>query len=100
MDSIRQKIPFSELLAQLAEECTELAHAALKLRRCMDGTNPTPKSRYNAELAMLEEIADVLLCLKVCGFEDGQFRETEKQKLARWKDRLSNDLLGQHNRDL
>lgn len=34
----------SELLAQLAEEAAELAQAALKLRRALDGSNPTPKS--------------------------------------------------------
>lgn len=34
----------TEILAQLAEEASELAQAALKLRRAMDGTNPTPKS--------------------------------------------------------
>lgn len=46
-------LPKTEILAQLAEEASELAQAALKLRRALDGTNPTPKSiaeRQNASL--------------------------------------------------
>ena len=35
-------LPKTEILAQLAEEAAELAQAALKLRRSLDGTNPTP----------------------------------------------------------
>lgn len=34
--------PKAEVLAQMAEELTEAAQAALKLRRAMDGANPTP----------------------------------------------------------
>lgn len=36
-------LPKTEILAQLAEEASELAQAALKMRRALDGTNPTPK---------------------------------------------------------
>lgn len=31
-----------DILCQLAEEASELAQAALKLRRALTGTNPTP----------------------------------------------------------
>lgn len=36
-------LPKAEILAQLAEETSELAQAALKLRRAIDKENPTPK---------------------------------------------------------
>lgn len=36
-------LPDTEILAQLEEEASELAQAALTLRRALDGTNPTPK---------------------------------------------------------
>lgn len=36
-------LPKAEILAQLAEEASELAQAALKLRRAIDKENPTPK---------------------------------------------------------
>ena len=42
IDVIREILPQEELLAQLAEEASELAHAALKLRRVYDGRNYTP----------------------------------------------------------
>lgn len=42
-------LPKTEILAQLAEEASELAQAALKLRRALDGTNPTPKSVAECE---------------------------------------------------
>lgn len=42
-------LPKTEILAQLAEKASELAQAALKLRRALDGTNPTPKSVAECE---------------------------------------------------
>ncbi len=46
-------LPKTEILAQLAEEASELAQAALKLRRALDGTNPTPKSVEECQNASL-----------------------------------------------
>ena len=48
-------LPETEVLAQLAEEAAELAQAALKLRRVLDGTNPTPLSESEARAALAEE---------------------------------------------
>ena len=45
-------LPKTEILAQLAEEASELAQAALKLRRALDGTNPTPKSVAECEIGI------------------------------------------------
>ena len=58
-------IPATEILAQLAEELSELIQAVLKLRRAMDGKNPTPKTIEECRASMEEELADVLLCLWV-----------------------------------
>lgn len=41
MDKIRDYLSDAEIVAQLAEEASELAQVALKLRRVLDGTNPT-----------------------------------------------------------
>ena len=82
-----------ELLAQLAEECSEAAQAALKLRRAGSGENPTPVS---------EELADVMLSASVlfgCEFEDNDSRnlceevsdeiaDIAGEKLDRWRNRL------------
>lgn len=52
-----------ELLCQVAEEASELAQAALKLRRAIDGSNPTPKEDIECLDSMIEEVADLSLCL-------------------------------------
>ena len=82
-----------ELLAQLAEECAELGHAALKLRRALDGTNPTPVDWYEADAHWREEIGDVLLCLAVLGSMldgtlDADIRKGMERKAERWVERL------------
>lgn len=56
---IIETLPETERLAQLAEEAAELAQAALKLRRALDGTNPTPKTITEAKENLLEEYGDV-----------------------------------------
>lgn len=90
MSIIVDRIPQTELLAQLAEEATELAHAALKLRRAHDGTNPTPVSRGDALAAVKEEIADVWLLLELLGLDqyDADFVRVKREKLDRWIRRL------------
>lgn len=63
MDKISDYLSTSDLLCQLAEECSELAQAALKLKRAMDGTNPTPKSEQECWESLEEEMADVDLVI-------------------------------------
>lgn len=92
MDDILDHITLDEVLAQLAEEASELAQAALKLRRTMSKANPTPVTRHEAEEKLLEEIADVKLCLHVAGFESVQRKIKANriiyQKAERWLKRL------------
>lgn len=94
VSEVRSAVPRAELYAGLAEEAAELAHAALKCRRAIDGTNPTPVSEEAALAAVYEEVADVMLYLGTLGLIDGVdfINEVETtcmdDKLARWKDRL------------
>lgn len=87
---ITDRVPQAELLAQLAEEATELAHAALKLRRVYDGTNPTPVKRSDAFDNLKEEIADVKLLLMVLGLDKHfpEYAHLMAAKLQRWEQRL------------
>lgn len=80
-----------ELLAQLAEEGAELTHAALKLRRAKDGTNPTPVSIPKAVDALMEEIADVMLLVKLLHFDqyEEEIENIMDAKLQRWEKRLT-----------
>lgn len=87
---IRANLSYPALLAQLAEECAELSHAALKYRRAMVKENPTPVKTSAASAAMLEEIADILLVLRVIGIDmdSGYIVRVQEYKASRWVDRL------------
>lgn len=84
-------LPKTEILAQLAEEASELAQAALKLRRALDGTNPTPKSVEECKKAFEEEYADVVNCIIALDLDDAAFDRMWKmkhEKEIRWLSRL------------
>ena len=88
MASIKKKIPVCELMAGLAEEASELAQAALKLRRVWDQTNPTPKKEEEAVEDLFEEIGDVYLYVKMIGVPEYSIKEKAVTKLNRWSKRL------------
>lgn len=78
------------LLEQLAEECSELAQAALKLARLERGENPTPKTEEECVQALLEEMADVHLCMGVVrdSRSDYILDDIEIAKRERWAKRI------------
>lgn len=80
----------AELLAQLAEEATELAHAALKLRRTLSNDNPTPVNHDDALKNMIGEFADVALCAAVLGMDEytADMEKIAESKASRWAQRL------------
>lgn len=92
LDIVREKLSDPELLAQLAEEAAELAKAALKMRRVMDGANPTPVTFEQAHNNLLEEICDVETCVAALLYNTPtavQVRaELRAVKLERWAERL------------
>lgn len=57
-----EKIGEPAMLEQLAEEATELSHAALKLARIIRGENPTPVTEVEAWENVIEEFTDVSMC--------------------------------------
>lgn len=84
-------MPTVEILAQLAEESSELAQAALKLRREKMGTNPTQVSEEEALNNLCEEFADVLTCFCEIGLtQDNRDKifDLHDKKLDRWISRL------------
>lgn len=88
MNIIKEKMPVTELLAALAEECAELAQASLKLRRVFDKTSPTPITEEQAMERFYEEIADVQLTLKQIDIPWKYIQEIGEQKKSRWIERL------------
>lgn len=87
---IQDQLSDEELLAQLSEECNELAKAALKMRRVLDGRNPTPVRMPEAWANLQEEISDVLLCLRALeiDYNDPEYGVQMQAKLDRWVYRL------------
>lgn len=91
MSIITERIPVCELLAGLAEEAAELAQAALKLRRCYDGINPTPADPDRQYECLLEEIGDVELYIDQLSINRPVINDYKAAKLERWKRRLKEE---------
>lgn len=67
-----------------------LAQAALKLRRALDGANPTPVSVSSGWMGLREEYADVLCCVELL-FGESDYEicaHIRADKMRRWKARL------------
>lgn len=76
------KLGVDELLGQLTEECGELVQAAQKVRRARKGT--TPVSLDDALVKLIEECADVLLCIDALT-RMGLVDQTGLQFIGRYK---------------
>lgn len=83
------------VLEMMAEEATELAHAALKMARILRKENPTPVKQGEALSNLLEELADLENAKSewIYGqnFPSGMINvigDIRKRKLKRWEERL------------
>ena len=90
---IVEHIGVPALLEQLAEECCELAQASLKMARKLRDENPTPKSIEDIRDNLIEEIADVDVCLDRLEDETDivdrlELTTIEIDKKKRWQERL------------
>lgn len=92
LTNIAAKLGRAELLAGLAEEAAELSQAALKLRRVLDGRNPTPVTETEATLHLQEELTDVLLCAVTFGVDRTEIERFIRTKSARWSARVEGDV--------
>lgn len=90
VEYIKSKLDETERLLGLTEEALELALASLKLRRVLDGKNPTPVTEEQATANLLEEYGDVLNCVEVLitPEQNVQAMDTRHAKRSRWADRL------------
>jgi len=87
-----QEIGEAATLEQLAEECTELAKAALKKARIIRGENPTPVTLKESDAALREEWTDVVTCavyeLEI-RFDKNLYEAKQKRFQERWKSKIS-----------
>lgn len=91
LNHIIEALGTEELLAQLAEEAAELGKAALKLRRALNGKNPTPVSPAETLRNVREKMADVLLCSISVGLDENITERTIREKIPRWSGRIDHD---------
>lgn len=95
---IADMIPKRVAYTQLAEECTELAHAALKLGRKADPAQSYAMGdddRKGWLDNLIEEIANVQACIDVVlSYYEDKYSVIERimdikvEKINRWEDRL------------
>lgn len=90
---ISEHIGVEALLEQAAEECTEMAHACLKMARKLRDENPTPVSLESCTEKLTEETADVMLCINTLFeldvLEDDAVDKVITRKQVRWEDRIN-----------
>lgn len=87
---VKDYLTQAELLCQLAEEAAELASAASKMMRIIDGANPTPVTPEAGWKKLLEESADVQVCLgEILSIADWErVAHIRAEKENRWMQRL------------
>ena len=84
-----EDLPERKLLIQIAEEGAELSKAALKVVRAMEGDTPVPEAEARKNL--IEEMADVILTIRVktSKMEDDEIAGIMVLKYQRWRDRIN-----------
>ena len=100
---IIKEIGMPAMLEQCAEECAELSHACLKLSRHIRYENPTPVDLDTAQANLIEEIADVYLCIHEIATHYkggvGLVLDIREKKLKRWEKRLEEHKKGENIND-
>ena len=81
--------------ALVAEEAVELAHAAMKMQRILNGTNPTPVTEKEAQGKIMEEICDLYNALEVLKLDVNlKYEHIRKKKMTRWVERIQKGVKG------
>lgn len=95
LEYIAENLSDKDILCQIAEEAAELAQAALKLRRAITKTNPTPVTVEKAADNLIEEYGDtVVACVTYFMKHDLIDRkyvdvlEKSNTKYSRWAQRI------------
>lgn len=93
---IVQNVNQGDRYLQLAEECSELSQALLKYVRCATGTNPTRETLPRILTMVVEELADVQLCIDTLTYDfelispmlNEAIEDKYNEKLNRWINRI------------
>ena len=85
MGYMKDHIGEPAMYEQMAEECVELAKAALKMARIERGENPTPVTANEMHDAIIEEYTDIVNCANELGIHSSP--TIAKYKMERFKAR-------------
>ena len=95
LEYIAENLSEEDILCQIAEEAAELAQAALKLRRAITQTNPTPVTVEKAAGNLVEEYGDTVGACVVYFMKHGlidrkyvDILEKSNTKYSRWAQRI------------
>lgn len=97
VEAIKLIIPSAARYEQMAEECTELAQALLKMARKLRKENFTPKTYYEIKKSIIEEWTDVNICALTLDLETDSV--VMIKKLDRWIERNSSSLSEETNNE-
>lgn len=84
---IKEELSEAAIYEQLAEECTELAHACLKKARKLRGENPIRMQEDEIDDKIVEEYTDVRLVSKLLNIDIDQGLYCKK--FDRWYNSLT-----------
>ena len=85
MGYMKDHIGEPAMYEQMAEECVELAKAALKMARIERGENPTPVTANEMHDAIIEEYTDIVNCANELELHSSP--TIAKYKMERFKQR-------------
>ena len=95
LEYIAENLSDEDILCQLAKEAAELAKAALKLRRAITQTNPTPVTVEKAAVNLVEEYGDTVVAMTAYYMKHGaidekvaDILEQSYPKYNRWAQRI------------
>ena len=95
LEYIAETLSEEDILCQIAEEAAELAQAALKLRRAITQTNPTPVTVEQAADNLVEEYGDTVVAMTAYYMKHGAIDrkvidviEQDTPKFNRWAQRI------------
>ena len=95
LEYIAEILSEEDILCQVSEEADELAKAALKLRRAITGTNPTPVTVEEALENFIEEYGDTIVAMTAYFMKHGaidekvaDILEQNYPKYNRWAQRI------------
>lgn len=93
IEYIIEHVSEHRLYEQLAEECCELAQAALKMSRYLQKEDSVAMTKEEIHSKIVEEMTDVFVCLDTLYQKQGIDMELAAKKVNRWKNRIDEIMI-------